>query len=69
MIKDILKKHKAYTLNLELDLLRYFEKIRNEILKNLNASHQANPADKIKLGEILQCPSCKATGKAEIFRC
>jgi len=32
------------------------------------ASHQADPADEIKLGEILQCPHCQTTGKAKIFR-
>lgn len=24
--------------------------------------------DQIKLDEILECPSCKATGRAEVFR-
>jgi len=40
MIKDILEKYEVYTFNLELDLLRYFEKLRNEILKDLNATQQ-----------------------------
>ncbi len=32
MIKDILEKYNVYSIDLELDLLRYFEKIRLEIL-------------------------------------
>jgi hypothetical protein len=32
-IENILKIHKVYSVNLELDLLRYFEKLRNSILK------------------------------------
>jgi len=35
MIKDILEKHKVYSVDLELDLLRHFEKLRNEILKEM----------------------------------
>ena len=46
MIKDILKKHRIYIPDLELDLLRYFEKMRNEILKDLNSSHQADTPDR-----------------------
>lgn len=32
MIKDILMKHNVYSLDLELELLRYFEQVRNEML-------------------------------------
>ena len=33
MIKDILEKHNVYSTDLELDLLRHFEKLRNEMLQ------------------------------------
>ena len=32
MIEDILKKHGVYSVNLELELLRYIEKWRSELL-------------------------------------
>lgn len=34
MIKDILEKHGVYTMDLELELLRHFDKLRNEMLAN-----------------------------------
>jgi len=37
-----------------------------EVMKT--ASQQATPADEIPLSEILECPSCHATGQAEVFR-
>jgi hypothetical protein len=33
MIRDILHKHGMFTVHLELDLLRHFEKLRNELLE------------------------------------
>jgi len=36
--------------------------------REIESSQQANAADKIQLGEILECPSCHATGPAEVFR-
>lgn len=35
MIKDILERHGVYTDDLELELLRHFEKLRNEMLASL----------------------------------
>ncbi len=49
MIKDILEKHGVYTQDLELDLLRHFEKLRTEMFASWQAAqHQvertASPA-------------------------
>ncbi len=40
MIKDILEKHKVYSVDLELDLLRHFEKLRNEMLVGVGGNGQ-----------------------------
>jgi len=39
-----------------------------EVCKACLASYQADTADEITLGEMLQCPRCQKTGKAKIFR-
>jgi len=40
MIKDILDKHNVYTTDIELDLLRHFEKLRNEMLEAFAVRYQ-----------------------------
>ena len=47
MIKDILEKHRIYTLDLELDLLRYLEQFRNKILmeRRLEMGKNSKPKD------------------------
>jgi len=46
------------------------EALIKRTLSELNGleNEQADPADEITLGEILQCPRCQKTGKAKIFR-
>ena len=40
MIKEILEKHGVYTQDLELDLLRNFEKLRSEMFASWEAAQQ-----------------------------
>lgn len=41
-IKTILEKHKAYTFDLKLDLLRHFETLRNKIFTEFDKKKHAN---------------------------
>lgn len=48
-------------------LLNSGPRMRQGIIDEL-ALQPKNSADEITPGEILECPSCHATGRAEIFR-
>ena len=55
MIKDILEKHKAYSQELELDLLRHFETLRKEIFFALqNSGAVANETTNTGMDAISQ---------------
>jgi len=66
--KDAMELSKSHLALLVLSHRRSIVLLEKRISELEPENEQANPADKIQLGEILECPSCHATGQVEVFR-
>lgn len=50
-VEEILKKHGVYTRDLEIDLLRHFVDLRNEILQGVKNTEQLLQLDQSRLSK------------------